>query len=97
MFRATIHTSFVVDNVIRLTRDDLDGAAHNPLYPKDFFIDLIFTDARNQSNLLLSGNSGIINAGNGSYKVDYKKINQLANSHNKVYPPEEETKGGPEQ
>ncbi len=47
MFRATIHTSFVVDNVIRLTRDELDGAALNENYPKDFFIDLIFTDARN--------------------------------------------------
>lgn len=55
MFRASVHTSFVVDNVIRLARDELDGAAQNDKYPSDFFIDLIFTDARNQSNLLLSG------------------------------------------
>jgi hypothetical protein len=47
MFRASVHTSFVVDNVIRLTRDELDGACKNDKYPEDFFIDLIFTDARN--------------------------------------------------
>lgn len=47
MFRASIHASFIVDNVIRLTREDLDGACNNDRYPKDFFIDLIFTDARN--------------------------------------------------
>ena len=53
MFRATVHTSFVVDNVVRLTRDQLDGACLNENYPSDFFIDLIFTDARNQSNMIL--------------------------------------------
>jgi len=26
MFRASIHTSFAVDNIIRLTKDELDGA-----------------------------------------------------------------------
>lgn len=55
MFRATVHTSFVVDNVLRLTRDELDGACQNENYPNDFFIDLIFTDARNQSNMILAG------------------------------------------
>ncbi len=29
MFRVSVHTSFVVDNVIRLTKNDLDGAEHN--------------------------------------------------------------------
>ena len=57
MFRASIHTSFAVDNIIRLTKDELDGACQNDQYPNDFFIDLIFTDARNQSNLLFSGNT----------------------------------------
>jgi hypothetical protein len=42
MFRASLHSSFAVDNVIRLGRDDLDGACGNDNYPKDFFIDLIF-------------------------------------------------------
>ena len=55
MFRASVHTSFVQDNVIRLYRDELDGACKNKAYPSDFFIDLIFTDARNQSNLILAG------------------------------------------
>jgi hypothetical protein len=47
MFRASLHSSFAVDNVIRLGREDLDGACNNDSYPKDFFIDLIFQDARN--------------------------------------------------
>jgi hypothetical protein len=42
MFRTSLHTSFAVDNVIRLTKDDLDGASKNTAYPEDFFIDLIF-------------------------------------------------------
>ena len=55
MFRALVHTSFVSDNVIRLTQSELDGTnAHT--YPSDFFIDLIFTDARNQSNLIMTHN-----------------------------------------
>ena len=47
MFRASVHTSFIVNNVIRLTREELDGASGNEVYPKDFFIDLIFSDAKN--------------------------------------------------
>lgn len=47
MFRALCHTSFVQDNMIRLTQADLDGAiSSSAAYPGDFFIDLIFTDAR---------------------------------------------------
>jgi hypothetical protein len=55
MFRALVHTSFVQDNVIRLNLTQLDvnnEGSHS--YPKDFFIDLIFTDARNQSNIISS-------------------------------------------
>lgn len=47
MFRALCHTSFVQDNMIRLTQVDLDGASQtSAAYPGDFFVDLIFTDAR---------------------------------------------------
>lgn len=54
MFRALVHTSFVQDNVIRLQAKELDGtSAHE--YPADFFVDMIFTDARNQSNIIMSG------------------------------------------
>ena len=48
-----MHTSFVADNVIRLTRADIDASVQH-LYPSDFFVDLIFTDARNQSNIILN-------------------------------------------
>jgi len=48
-----VHTSFVADNVIRLTRADIDASVQH-LYPSDFFVDLIFTDARNQSNIILN-------------------------------------------
>ena len=51
MFRAMVHTSFASENILRLNRDDLDGACNNDNYPKDFHVDLIFIDARNQSNL----------------------------------------------
>jgi hypothetical protein len=48
MFRATLHTSYISDNIIRLSRHDLDGTSDNSdAYPADFFLDLIFTDARN--------------------------------------------------
>jgi hypothetical protein len=52
MFRASVHTSFIVDSVLRLTKLELDGALGNDKYPNDFFIDLIFTDARNHQSLL---------------------------------------------
>ena len=57
MFRALVHTSFVADNVIRLTAADLDGASGDA-YPSDFFVDLIFTDARNQSNVNMTKKGG---------------------------------------
>ena len=49
IFRALAHTSFVSNNVIRLTRESLDGVSPTgkQTYPSDFFVDLIFTDARN--------------------------------------------------
>jgi len=46
LFRALVHTSFVANNVVRLTADQLDGTGGTQ-YPGDFFVDLIFTDARN--------------------------------------------------
>jgi hypothetical protein len=52
VFRAYAHTSFIADNVMRLTRDDLDVSSQDHSYPQDFFMDLIFTDARNQSNMI---------------------------------------------
>lgn len=82
MFRASVHTSFIGDNLLRLGREDLDGACHNESYPDDFFIDLIFTDARNQSNMILGSNSK-------SIRVDKKKQNKFNSSG---YPPEEEYK-----
>jgi hypothetical protein len=60
MFRASIHTSFVDNNLLRLGKQDLDGACNNDSYPNDFFIDLIFTDARNQSNFVMAGNKNIV-------------------------------------
>ena len=71
MFRATVHTSFVVDNVLRLSREELDGASNNDAYPKDFFIDLIFTDARNQTNLHLANMQNSMSS-SGHIKIDYK-------------------------
>lgn len=38
MFRSALHTSFVVDNVLRLSRNDLDGSKGNNKYPDDFFV-----------------------------------------------------------
>ena len=87
MFRVSSHASFIVDNVLRLTRDNLDGAANNDLYPKDFFIDLIFTDARNQSNIVL-GNSVLARRMNESIKGGKKG----ASSYVSYLPPEEEYK-----
>lgn len=46
LFRALVHTSFVANNVLRLTADVLDGTGGSQ-YPDDFFVDMIFTDARN--------------------------------------------------
>lgn len=59
MFRATLHTSFIENGIVRLSREDLDGGSlmDEDVYPKDFFIDLIFTDARTDQNLK-KGNKG---------------------------------------
>ena len=42
MFRAAFHTGYVPPNVLRLTKNQLDGACHDKRYPDDFFLDLIF-------------------------------------------------------
>ena len=56
IFRAFAHTSFVTNNVMRLHYSDLDlgGSSDHHIYPSDFFLDLIFTDARNQSNVFMN-------------------------------------------
>jgi hypothetical protein len=54
IFRAFAHTSFVNNNVMRLQRCDLDLGSSDHVYPSDFFLDLIFTDARNQSNVIMN-------------------------------------------
>mmetsp|Transcript_3176 Transcript_3176/g.3425 ORF Transcript_3176/g.3425 Transcript_3176/m.3425 type:complete len:596 (-) Transcript_3176:108-1895(-) len=43
MFRVVLHTGFIADNVMRITKDYLDGAIFDERFPDDFFIDLIFT------------------------------------------------------
>ena len=58
VFRAYAHTSFVSDNVMRLTREDLDVSSQDHEYTEDFFMDLIFTDARNQSNVIRTSGGG---------------------------------------
>ena len=56
MFRSAFHTGYVPPHVMRLTKQQLDGAcsAHPARYPDDFFLDLIFepVDAEKASQLL---------------------------------------------
>jgi len=42
MFRAAFHTGYVPSGVLRLTREQLDGAGNDTRFDDDFFIDLIF-------------------------------------------------------
>jgi hypothetical protein len=42
MFRAAFHTGYVPPNVMRLTKEQLDGACTDKRFPDDFFMDLIF-------------------------------------------------------
>jgi len=42
MFRAAFHTGYVPPNVMRLTKEQLDGANTDKRFPDDFFMDLIF-------------------------------------------------------
>ncbi len=42
MFRAAFHTGYVPPNVMRLTKDQLDGACTDRRFSDDFFMDLIF-------------------------------------------------------
>jgi C2 domain of PTEN tumour-suppressor protein len=42
MFRAAFHTGYVPPNVMRLTKEQLDGACRDKRFPDDFFVDLIF-------------------------------------------------------
>ena len=45
MFRAALHVGFAPTGVLRLTRDQLDGACGDDRFDGDFFIDLIFEPA----------------------------------------------------
>ena len=82
MFRASIHTSFVENNMVRLTREEIDGACNNEQYPSDFFIDLIFLDARNLNKLK------DLDKGSNTFKKKFSP----KKSPSKI-PPEEENKG----
>lgn len=42
IFRAAFHTGYLQDNVLRLTKNQLDVACQNPNVPSDFFVELIF-------------------------------------------------------
>lgn len=42
MFRAAFHTGYVPPNVMRLPKEQLDGACTDKRFPDDFFMDLIF-------------------------------------------------------
>jgi len=42
MFRAGFHTGYAPPNVLRLSKNQLDGACNDKRYPDDFFLDLIF-------------------------------------------------------
>ena len=45
MFRLYFHTSFINTKVLRFSKPMIDGVYNNDCYSKDFFIDLIFSDA----------------------------------------------------
>lgn len=42
MFRVAFHTGYVPPKVMRLSKEQLDGASSDKRFPDDFFIDLIF-------------------------------------------------------
>ena len=43
MFRATFHTGYTSDLVLRFSRTQVDGLARPERYPDDFFVELIFS------------------------------------------------------
>jgi tensin len=56
MFRAAFHTGYIPPKVMRLSKEQLDGACTDKRFPDDFFIDLIFEpcDAEMASQHLVS-------------------------------------------
>lgn len=45
MFSLTFNTDYVMDNVLRLSMNEIDGASRNARFPRFFFLDLIFSSA----------------------------------------------------
>jgi len=48
MFRAAFHTGYAPPNVLRFTKEQLDGACNDPRFPDDFFVDLILEPCTNE-------------------------------------------------
>nr|CCA26320.1 phosphatidylinositol3 putative [Albugo laibachii Nc14] len=46
MFRAAFHTGYITDGVLRLTKNQLDGACCNDQFDQDFFVDLLFGEVQ---------------------------------------------------
>ncbi|CCI43772.1 unnamed protein product [Albugo candida] len=46
MFRAAFHTGYITEGVLRLTKNQLDGACCNHQFDQDFFVDLLFVEAQ---------------------------------------------------
>jgi len=44
MFAVSFHVGFVTDVVLRFTFQEIDGTAKSPRFPKDMFIDVIFSE-----------------------------------------------------
>ena len=55
MFRAALHVGFAPTGVLRLTRDQLDGACGDDRFDGDFFVDLIFEACSGSAQALETG------------------------------------------
>ena len=49
LFVIQFNTFFVNDNILRFTKDQIDGVCKDIRYPNDFFIDLIYDDKQNKN------------------------------------------------
>jgi hypothetical protein len=51
MFAISFHVGFVTDVVLRFTIAEIDGTSKNPRFPRDMFIDVIFSEHIDQSDM----------------------------------------------
>jgi len=96
IFAVCFNVGFVNDVVLRFSLNDIDGTLKNPRFPKDIFVDVIFSDCIDDKEKVLENDTKNVNNDDSSTQIETQTADNKPSEKVSAGAQKTETNEGPQ-